>query len=313
MCHIHWVHGGPLDLRSFAALEALVEHQSVSKAAAALGVTQPTMSRTLARLRAALGDELLVRAGSKMIPTPRAIELARAAGRAMQQFQRALEGETFDPATSTKRFRIAAWDYCQELLLPALISRLRAAAPASSLEVVPVLARSPIESLDAGDIDVSVGLHRQVRDGYHRRTLFSDAFVVCAREEHPIWDLPMTAERFAAAAHLLVAPFGATRRGAVDLALQAIGLSREVAAFVPNFAAAPALLRGTDLVATLPRLLVRNHDEALRFAEPPLPMPQFDIEAVWHGTTHADAAHAWFREQLRGATHHLRDRPSQDP
>lgn len=307
MCHIRRVHGGPLDLRSFAALEALVAHQSVSKAATALGVTQPTMSRTLARLREALGDELLIRAGSKMIPTPRAVELARAAGQAMQQLQAALDGETFAPATSTKRFRIAAWDYCQQLLLPRLVSGLRAQAPGCSLEVVPVLARSPIECLDAGEIDVSVGLHRQVRDGYYRHTLFGDAFVVCARADHPLWDEALTAERFAATAHLLVAPFGATKRGAVDLALQAIGLTRTVAAFVPNFAAAPEVLRGSDLIATLPRRLVAAQAAGLRCAEPPLPMPQFDIEAVWHGTTHADEAHAWFRQQLREATNPLRD------
>ncbi|MEM6990219.1 MAG: LysR substrate-binding domain-containing protein [Myxococcota bacterium] len=116
-----------------------------------------------------------------------------------------------------------------------------------------------------------------------------------------MWSEEVTPERFAAAAHLLVAPFGATRRGAVDVALAALGLSRKVVAFVPNFASAPELLLTTDLVATLPEQLVCRVGPPLRTTRPPVPLPDFDIEAVWHGTTHQDLGHRWFREQLVAA------------
>jgi DNA-binding transcriptional LysR family regulator len=292
------VHDGPLDLRLLAALDALVKRGSVSKAAEDLGVSQPTMSRTLARLREALDDEVLVRSGSRMLPTQRAREVADAARRALEDLENAIAGETFDPGTSARHFRIAAWDYTQRVLLGPLLAAIRHDAPGVSVEVVPVLDRSPIEALDAGAIDVSVGLHRQIRDGYFRCTLFGDRFVVCARPDHPLWDGSLTPERFAAAPHLLVAPFGATTRGAVDVALQALGLSRRVVTFIPNFASAPELLRETDLIATLPSRLVMD---GLRHADPPLPLPDFEIEAVWHPRTHHDDAHRWFRDQLRTA------------
>lgn len=301
MCHIHRVHDGPLDLRSLAALDALVKHESVSKAATSLGVSQPTMSRTLARLRTVLADEVLVRTGARMVPTPRALEVARAARRALEQLEEAVRGEAFDPATAQRRFRIAAWDYTQRLVLGPLIRRLREMAPGVSLEVVPMLDRSPADALDAGDIDVSVGLHRGLREGYYRQRLFGDAFIFCARPDHPIWEDALTPERFAAAHHLLVAPFGAVRRGAVDLALEALGLSRKVVAFVPSFASAPGLLCETDLVATLPHRLVAGEGSRLRMEQAPVPLPEFAVEAVWHGTAHADPGHQWFRQLLREA------------
>ena len=300
-CDSPTVHREPLDLRALAALEAVIRHESVSKAATALGLSQPSLSRTLARLRDELGDELLVRSGTRMVATPRALRVARAAREAITQLELAIRGDAFEPATSTRHFRLAAWDYTQQVLLPPLLQRLRTEAPGVSAEVVPVLDRSPVDALEAGDIDLSVGLHRDLRDGYARIGLFEDAFTLCARADHPMWDEPVTPERFAAAAHLLVAPFGATRRGAVDLALQAVGLTRRVAVFVPNFASAPVLLRETDLVATLPRQLVARAGAGLRTAPPPIPLPTFQIEAVWHGRAHADDGHRWLRQQLRAA------------
>lgn len=295
------MHREPLDLRALAALEAVVRHGSVSKAATALGLSQPSLSRTLARLRETLGDELLVRSGSRMVPTPRALRVSQAAREAIAQLEQAIQGDAFEPDTSTRHHKIAAWDYTQQVLLPPLLQRFRTLAPRSSLEVVPVLDRSPVDALEAGDIDVSVGLHRDLRDGYARVGLFEDGFVTCAHAEHPIWEEPLTPERFAASAHLLVAPFGATRRGAVDLALEGVGLSREVAAFVPNFASAPELLRGTDLIATLPQRVVTAASNGLRWAPPPIPMPTFQVEAVWHGRSHADEGHRWLRQMLREA------------
>ena len=292
------MHDGPLDLRLLAALDALVKRGSVSRAAEDLGVSQPTMSRTLARLREALNDEVLVRTGAKMIPTDRAREVAEAARRAFEDLENAIAGDGFDPRTSTRHFRVAAWDYTQRVLLGPLVAAVRRDAPGVSIEVVPVLARSPIDVLDAGEIDISIGLHRQTRDGYYRCSLFSDRFVLCARPDHPLWDEPVTPERFAAAAHLLVAPFGATQRGAVDIALQALGLSRRVATFVPNFASAPDLLRDTDLIATLPARVAVG---GLRCEDPPIPLPEFEVEAVWHARTHNDEGHRWFRGLLRAA------------
>jgi len=299
-----------MDLRALAALEAVIRHESVSKAATALGLSQPSLSRTLARLRETLGDELLVRSGTRMVPTPKAIRVARAAREAMDQLELAIRGDGFEPGTSTRHFRIAAWDYTQQVLLPPLLRRLRTEAPRISVEVVPVLDRSPVDALEAGDIEVSVGLHRDLRDGYARIGLFEDAFTLCARPDHPLWSDDVTPERYAAAAHLLVAPFGATRRGAVDLALQAVGLTRHVAAFVPNFASAPELLSETDLIATLPRQLVERARVELKTALPPVPLPSFQIEAVWHGRAHADEGHRWLRQQLRAAAETVEQTPS---
>lgn len=298
MCDIQLVHDPPLDLRALAALDALVRNESVSRAARELGVSQPTMSRTLSRLRATLGDALLVRSGNRMVPTPRARAIAKAAREAMRSLDNAVRRVHFSAPDSTRRFRIAAWDYTQRLLLPPLLRRLQTEAPHASVEVCPVEKRSPVEALERGDIDLSIGLHRDLREDYRRRALFDDHFALCARADHSLWQQPVTVERFASAPQLLVAPFGATRAGVVDIALRRLGLERRVALFVPSFAIAPDVLRETELIATLPARFVQHVAPDLRVEPVPLPLPEFAVEAVWHGSSHDDEGHRWLRQQL---------------
>ena len=300
ICDIHFVNER-LELRELAALKALVECESVSAAAQSLGMSQPTMSRILGRLRDVLSDPLMVRSGQRMVPTPRARYVAKVAAEALASIEEAVNTQTFEPESSKRHFRLCMWDYTQLVVLQPFLREVRAAAPQVTIEVVPVHGRSPVDVLESREVDLSVGLHRELRDGYRRRGLFVDRFVVCARHDHALWAGSLTPERFAACAHLLVAPFGATTRGAVDLALSPLGLERHVAAYVSSFASAPDVVAGTDLIATLPERLVVGRDD-LRRAEAPITLPEFEVEAAWHGALHDDEGHRWLRQVLVAAS-----------
>src|SRR5271156_1097889 len=95
------------DLNLLLVFDALMTERSVTAAAAKVGLSQPAMSNALARLRDRLGDRLFVRGQKRMVPTPRALELAPDIEAALHHLRIAVQGREFTPASSTVRFRLA--------------------------------------------------------------------------------------------------------------------------------------------------------------------------------------------------------------
>lgn len=287
-----------LDIRDLRALVAVVEERGVSRAAARLGVSQPTVSRSLARWRELAGDPVVVRAGRSMEPTPRAVELAERVAALLGELEDAVARQPFVPGQARRTFRLAAWDYVDAVILGPLLSRLGDEAPAASVEVHPWRDRA-IGVVMSGQVDLVAGLFRDLGAGCFRRRLFRDRFVTIARADHPRIGKRLSLAAFCDAPHLLVAPFGPVI-GAVDRALAARGRSRHVRLVVPDFAGAPDLVRRTDMVATLPERVLAARG-GLRVFRPPVELPEFDVELVWHERTHHSPAHRWFRDLVCAA------------
>src|SRR5688572_22910694 len=140
----HDVNLAGIDLNLLVVLDALLAERHVTRAAAKVGLTQSAASHALARLRAMLGDPILVRGPGGALAI-------------------ALRGEpAFDPATARRTFRIASADYAEVVLLPALIERLAAQAPGVDLWVAPVN-EDPAAALAAGELDIAIGVWRDRR------------------------------------------------------------------------------------------------------------------------------------------------------
>jgi DNA-binding transcriptional LysR family regulator len=292
-----------LDGSALPALAALLETRSVTLAARRLGVTQSAMSHSLARLREQLGDPLLVRTGRGMVLSARAEEMVPRLRAALEQLRLALAAPAaFEPARSTRVFRIAAADYVEFVLLPGLVSRLTAEAPGVDLWIT---RHGPsVLSLAQGEEDLQIRILRAEDEvaGLRARALFRDRFVCVARHGHPLLEGPLSPERFAAARHAFIAPGGGPG-GPVDRALAELGLSRRVAVAVPHFLVAPRLVAGSDLVLTLAERVARAFAAHLPITifEPPLPLPTFTLSLVWHERLEADPGHAWLRRTLVAA------------
>jgi DNA-binding transcriptional LysR family regulator len=256
------------------------------------------MSRTLARLRETLADEILVRTARGMEPTPRAVSLAREVRQLLEGLERALDPPRFHPDTSDRRFVLMSWDYTERVVLPPLLSLVHRVAPRVSLEVRALTDRTPTEALESGAVDLVIGLFRDLGPGFYRRPLFEDRFVCIRakpRRRAPALDL----HTFAALPHLLVAPFGSAP-GIVDLALAKVGKTRHIAALVPHFLLAPELVAESRMIATIPERLALTASRrlSLQSDEPPLALPTFTVEAVWHERVQKDPGHQWLRAQL---------------
>ncbi|MCA9515018.1 MAG: LysR family transcriptional regulator, partial [Myxococcales bacterium] len=252
-------HLAGVDLNLLVALDALLAERHVTRAAARVGLTQSAMSRALARLRDLLGDELLVRAGRAMVATPRAEALTDPLRALLADAGALLRRATpFDPATSDRAFRVEGGDFIEELVLPALVPRLRAEAPGVSLVAVGVhTSANALDALERGDLDAIASVPRDTYPPTLRaRHLITDGFLCLLRADHPdasALDLP----RYVALDHLLVSPMGGGG-GIVDALLAERGLARRVAVRVQGFLPVASIIAGSDLVTTLPATLARR-------------------------------------------------------
>ena len=293
-----------LDLNLLTALDALLAEGTVVGAARRLGLSASAMSRTLARLRAAIGDPLLVRAGRGMVTTPRASEL-RDRVRDLAQDARAVlrpVDTSFNLAELQRTFTIRSNDGFVEVFAAQLVAAVTAAAPLVRLRFAPKPDKD-VRALREGLVDLEIGVLGKSGPEVRLQTLFRDHFVCAVRDGHPaVRGGKISAKRYVEYGHVVASRRG-HESGPVDEALAALGLSRSVVAVVPSFRAALAVASASDLLA----LVTGSFFDATRVHETgtgpavlrsfPLPVrtEQITISQMWHPRFDADPAHRWLR------------------
>jgi DNA-binding transcriptional LysR family regulator len=288
-----------IDFNLLTALEALLAEGTVVGAARRLGLSESAMSRTLARLRAATGDPILVRAGRDMVPTPRAEALRREVGTLTQAVRAVLQpdGAGFEPAGLDRIFNIRANESFAETFGARLVSAAAAVAPGVRLNFTPKPDKS-VEPLREGLIDLDIGvMGHDAGPEVRIQALFRDRFVGVARAGHPLLEGEITAARFADCGHVVSSRRG-HRDGPVDAALAAIGITRRVAAVVQSFPAALAIVCRSDLLSVVPETYLKAVAEFRSdLCAFPLPVETapITISQMWHPRMEADPGHRWLR------------------
>jgi len=247
---------GTFDLKLLAIIDDLYRTRSVSQTADNLGVNQPAVSMSLARLRRHLNDPLFVKTTHGMEPTTRATEIVERLREAYRLIRSAVEHrEAFDPARSTRTFRIASTEIGHVIILPTLMQRIHERAPRLSIEFSNFTEKSP-EQLASGEMDLAVGFIPPLKTGFHRQSLFTDRFVCVVRTDHPRVQESLTLERFETESHLVVATSG-TGHAVVEKTLAAQSVHRSVGLRVSNFLAVATLLSQADFIAMVPERFAR--------------------------------------------------------
>ncbi len=294
------------DLRLFLVLDAVLEERSVTRAAARLRVTQSAVSHSLRELRARMGDELLVRTGNELQPTPLAEALRPDLRLGLNALGRLLSHEPdFDPATSTRTFSLATPDHPQFTVIPDLIAGLRTVAPSVDIRIRPIgpgllneLASGRLNLVLAGaEMEQALELDQDAR----RARVISEPFRCVLRRGHPALAGTLDLAAYVALPHVLVSTGGGDT-GIVDDALASLGLRRRVAVTVPSFPAAAYIAASSDLVATLPLAVAEKAarlDVELRV--PPLELPRANAYLWWHVRFQRDPGHVWWRHTLAEA------------
>jgi DNA-binding transcriptional LysR family regulator len=296
---MHQVNLRGVDLNLLVMLEALIRERNVTRAAETVAMSQPAMSRALARLRRLLDDPILVRGPDGLQPTLRARALQPRLAALLDEARGVIGARGFDPLTHRGQWRIASTDHQTILQLPLFMARLAREAPHVDIRVSPA-SQNVFEQLARGEIDLAFGVaETPVPDILKRQGLYRDRFVTILRQGHPAlsdWSL----ERFAALDHVLVTILD-DGRGAMDNALGALGLSRRIALRLPHFFAAINIVAASDLVVTLPFTIAERFREEYRLAviEPPLAYPPFEVIALWSEAVDHDPAGRFLRAIAR--------------
>lgn len=292
----------PKDLNLLVALEALLREESVLKAAEALDLSPSAMSRTLARLRAATGDPLLVRAGRGLVMTPHALGLKHRVGNLARQAQEVLSPvqQGVDPKSLDRVFVLRTNEGFLQVFASRLLRVFAQEAPDLTLIFAPKHDKAA-RLLRDGRVDLEIGVvgHGDYGPEMRSRLLFRDGFQAVARSDHPVFRHDaITPAHYAACRHVVASRRGLAR-GVVDEALASLGLSRKIAAVVPGFDDALRLAREADLVALVPRSCFSSSGEPLlRSFALPVATPEIAISALWHPRFSADPAHRWIRERI---------------
>lgn len=287
------------DLNLLVTLDVLLAEGSVARAAQRLQLSPSAMSRALARLRAATGDPLLVRAGRGLVPTPRALELRERVTQLVEDAEAVLRPQqALDLKQLDRTFTLRTSDGFVENFGPGLIARVGQQAPGVRLRFVPKPERESA-SLRYGNVDLETGVVDQTTGPEMRAVaLFRDRFIGVVATGHPLGKGEITRTRYAAGRHVHVSRRGLDS-GLVDEALAPMGLHREIAAIVGGFSAALALARGSDLIATVPERHTGNLRAGMHSFPLPLAMPEITVSLLWHPRLDADPAHRWLRGCVR--------------
>ena len=290
-----------IDLPQLRALDALLRERNVTRAAERLGISQPALSHTLAKLRAATGDALFVRTPRGVAPTPRASALGPELRAILSRLENLLDhAPEFDPARLKRTFVIGCADFVELRMLPALLATVAREAPEVDLLVRPQSAVADDE-LESGRADLVVGVVTTRSAGLVTKKLFDEGFSTVARADHPGIGRTLDLDTYVRLDHAQIAPRGQPG-GPVDDALAALGLSRRVALRIPTFLPALQAVTHSDLILTAPEGFLREAKRtyALRVHRPPLEIRPFPLSLVWHERLQNDPAARWFRERVAG-------------
>lgn len=287
------------DLNLLVTLDVLLAEGSVARAARRLRLSPSAMSRALARLRETTGDPLLVRAGRGLVPTPRAHELRARVAQLVQDAEAVLRPqEILSPAQFVRSFTLRTGDGFVENFGPALIARVAAEAPGVQLRFAQKADKDSAPLRDGG-VDLETGVIAQTTGPELRvQALFRDRFVGVVRTGHPLSRGRITPARYAAGRHVDIARH-AVEKGPIDVLLAPLGFEREIAIVVGGFSTALALVRNSDLIATVPERHTGNLRAGLHSFALPVPGPDITVSMLWHPRLDADPAHRWLRGCVR--------------
>lgn len=295
------VHLSSVDLNLLPALEALLKRKNVSHAAADVGLSQPAMSRALARLRDVLGDTLLIRApGGGYALTPRAEALAGRLAGALDQVKLVYQPPSFDPAQVERTIRIAGIDTHSILLAPALMARLAKEAPGIDIRIESY-GPDLIQRMETGRLDLAFATATTpLPPGTRSEAYASDKLALVMRRGHPMARRKWTIEDYGRWSQVGISILG-DAGSEMDAQLARFGVHRRMALVTPHFMGAVAAVSETDMVTTISRVFAQKFADpfGLVLKEPPLPEVKLDLTVVWSHVRAADPVLAWVRGVMR--------------
>jgi DNA-binding transcriptional LysR family regulator len=288
-----------IELRHLAIIDELYKTRSVSQAAERLGVSQPTISVSLAKLRKHFGDPFFVRTSDGMVPTPLALEVIKKLGQAYETIHEALEHHVaFDPKSSNRVFNVSAGDIIEAVALPKLLKELQCSAPGIRLQFWGV-SREMARLLESGEVDVAVGMAHKLGAGFYQQKLYADRYVCLVRTEHPRIKNHVSLKQYQEENHVVVSIPG-IGQGYFGTLLEEKNVERKIGVYLHNWLALSYIVANTDYLASVPERSgkVFASTGKVKLLSLPFEAP-VAVKQYWHQRYAHDAGSLWLRNTLK--------------
>jgi len=306
-----------VDLNLLVYLDVLLRECNVTRAAEELGISQPAMSNSLRRLRDLFGDPILVRTSDGMTPTDRALELQPLVRNVLSAAEQVILPKTeFDPAASSRIFRIMASDYTESTLLPVLLRQLRKEAPGIRLDIMTPSDVS-FHDVERGKVDLVINRFDSLPQSFHQVHLWDDSFSCVLSAENPVikhWNL----DSYLSSKHVWVSKTGmgvgvgmtpndVQRLGWVDEALAKLDAKRDITLFTRHYQAALLLGEQDDLIVTIPTMTAMGmaKNPKVVILDPPFEIPRMRLKMVWSPLLQHDPGHKWLRQMIKSVSEEM--------
>jgi DNA-binding transcriptional LysR family regulator len=279
---------------------SVCETGSVSRTAELFDLNQSTISHTLDKMRSAVGDPLFVKSGRGITPSEKALAILPRVQKILADIEGLVAPEKYDTSRDTKPVVLAIPTPTLLKEMKALHANLLSAKPNIEFEIRRLAPREDvirILSQDEADLAISVAGFRYPAVLNHCH-FGKDSLVVFYDPDirGPI----STVQEYADARHGVV-NFGGQSKSSVARTLNELGLKRKVSLVAPTASMLGDLIKGTDIVATMPKQLSLAAYAGLAFAPPPFDLPAIEYHLVWHRRYEQSGRNTWLRNQVLAA------------
>jgi DNA-binding transcriptional LysR family regulator len=287
----------PQELNLIIIFDAIMTEGSISRAANRLSMTQPAVSNAVSRMRSAWKDDLFVKDGRNIKPTLKAINMWEQIKQPINELSSVIKPNDFDPATSTRTFRIAAADIVVQMMMLGLRQEIEKNAPGINVHMMPYTIVNTGQVLDDASVDLVIGSGDPQTGNVRSQHLFHPHFICAMRPGHPLAKSKLNLDEFAKAEHLLVSLSGDVV-GVTDEVLAQNGLSRRIAMSVNQFSMVTPLLANSDLICVVPLSAISNGliNGEITGTLPPLDLSPPDATIYWHLRQDKDLGVIWLRQ-----------------
>jgi len=290
-----------LDLQQLACFIELIKHQNVSRAAIALGLSQPTVSLSLKKLREVFKDPLLIRSNGRMTPTSKALALETEIEEILQKVEALDKYEAFfDPLTSEASFSIMCPEFIEYYLAPRIAARLEKDGPNIKVEFKTSNPSEAFNMLDKGILDFRLGWWPKPNLMLRTKILFRDELVCLSRKDNRI-NQKLSINEFINTRHVrLEAPRNGVSTMVIDQAALKLGEKIDIALEAQTIFNLAKIVSETGFLACIGKRMAQEMQKQFSVAIRPIPLniPEVRIALYWHEKTHRQTSHIWLKNMI---------------